>query len=107
MTRSEVQAILGPPSMAVLRGDWLLICEFSKMASKFGSTIGSAKSTNSANHFDKNDRVTTMHWNSSLDSRNAWENARSVAMDRESLVSPAFSDQSERAMRRSGKWLSL
>jgi hypothetical protein len=78
MTRSEVQAILGPPSMAVLRGDLaidLRILEDGKQIPDsyyWQCEIGEQVQI----HFDKNDRVTTMHWNGSLESRNAWEKLR-------------------------------
>jgi outer membrane protein assembly factor BamE (lipoprotein component of BamABCDE complex) len=78
MTRAEVVAVLGPPSMAILRGD---IVEDLRIFDD-GKVIPNsyywrrAKHGQAQVHFDKNDRVTDLYWDGWHDDRNAMEKLR-------------------------------
>ena len=78
MTRAEVVVILGPPSMAILRGD---IVEDLRIFDD-GTEIPNSyywrrtKYGQAQVHFDKNDRVTDVYWDGWHDNRNAMEKLR-------------------------------
>lgn len=77
MARSDVVAIMGPPSLALLNGDFQDLLRFSDGNEIPDSYYWQGIAGGQAQiHFDKNDRVAKLFWNGWQDDRNGLQKVR-------------------------------